>query len=93
MCRWNLDPLNLYNPVSGITTNQSEGFNSVLKRMQEWKEIPVDTAILSLYHLQAYYWNEWQRGLSGNAHNVMLGAHIWSWIKVLCRAWRDASVL
>ena len=33
--------------------------------MQEWKEMPVDTAVLSLYHLQAYYWNEWQRGLAG----------------------------
>lgn len=56
---------NLYNPVSGITSNQSESFNSVLKRVQEWKEIPVDSAVLSLYHLQGYYWNEWQRGLSG----------------------------
>ena len=50
---------NLYNPVSGITRNQSE-FYSVLKRVQEWKEIPVDSAVLSLYHLQGYYWNEWQ---------------------------------
>ncbi len=55
-----------YNPLSGITTNQSEGFNSILKRLQGWKEIPVDSAVLSLYHLQVYYWNEWQReGLAG----------------------------
>ena len=65
MCRWNLVEYNLYNPVSGITSNQSESFNSVLKRVQEWKEIPVDSAVLSLYHLQGYYWNEWQWGLSG----------------------------
>lgn len=55
----------MYSPVSGITNNQSEGFNSVLKRLQCWKEIPIDTALLSLYHLQAYYRNEWQRGLAG----------------------------
>ncbi len=33
--------------------------------MQSWKEIPIDTALLSLYHLQVYYRNEWQRGLAG----------------------------
>ena len=49
--------------VSGLTNNQSEG--SILKRMQSWKEIPIDTALLSLYHLQVYYRNEWQRGLAG----------------------------
>ena len=63
--RWNLEPYGIYNPMSGITSNQSESFNSVLKRLQGWKEIPVDTAVLTLYHLQAYYWNEWQRGLAG----------------------------
>ena len=55
----------VYNPLSGVTNNQSEGFNSILKRMQSWKEIPIDTALLSLYHLQVYYRNEWQRGLAG----------------------------
>ena len=54
----------LLNPER-LTSNQSESFNAVLKRMQEWKEMPVDTAVLSLYLLQAYYWNEWQRGLAG----------------------------
>ena len=39
----------VYNPLSGITTNQSEGFNSVLKRLQGWKEVPVDTAVLKSY--------------------------------------------
>ena len=63
--RWNLEAFDIYNPVSGITSNQSEGFNSVLKRLQGWKEIPVDTSVLTLYHLQVYYWNEWQRGLTG----------------------------
>ena len=66
MCaRWNLEQFGIYNPLSGITNNQSEGFNSVLKRMMEWKEMPIDDVVLSLYHLQAYYWNECQCGLAG----------------------------
>ena len=36
----------------------------MLKRVQEWKKIPVDSAVLSFHHLQGYYWNEWQQGLS-----------------------------
>ncbi len=63
--RWNLEKQGVYNPLSGLTNNQSEGFNSILKRMQSWKEIPIDTALLSLYHLQVYYRNEWQRRLAG----------------------------
>ena len=58
--------------------NQSEGFNSVLKRLQSWKEVPIDTALLSLYHLHAYYRNEWQRGLAVTscvyAHHELLHA-------------------
>ena len=65
VCRWNLEEFDVYNPMSGITSNQSEIFNSVLKHLQGWKEIPIDSAVLSLYHLQAFYWNEWQRGLAG----------------------------
>lgn len=63
--RWHLEKLFIYNPISGITTKQSEGFNTLLKHLQEWKEIPVDMSALSLYHLQAYYSNELERGLAG----------------------------
>ena len=38
--------------MSGITSNQSEGFNSNLKQLQGWKEVPVDTGVLALHHLQ-----------------------------------------
>lgn len=62
--QWILEQYGLYNSVSGITTKQSEGFNAVLKRIQQWREIPVDSIVLSLYYLQAFYWNEWQRGLA-----------------------------
>jgi hypothetical protein len=63
--KWVLEPLNLYHPFSGITNNQSESFNSVLKRLQRWKEVPPDSIVLTLYHLQAYYYNEIQRGFAG----------------------------
>lgn len=60
-----MEKLGIYNPYSGITTNQSEGFNAVLKHLQHWKEAPIDAIILSLYHLQNFYYNELQRGFSG----------------------------
>ena len=63
--RWKLEEFGIYNPMSGVTSNQSEGFNSVLKSLPGWKEIPFDTGVLTLYYLQVYYWNEWQRGLAG----------------------------
>ena len=62
--RWILENLGIYNPYSGITTNQSEGFNTVLKHLQHWKEAPVDAIVLSLYYLQSFYNNEIQRGFS-----------------------------
>ena len=52
----------MYSSLSGIITNQSEGFNTVLKQYQHWKEIPVDSLVLGLYRLQIYYYNEVQRG-------------------------------
>ena len=68
MGRWILEQYGLYNSVSGITTNHSEGFDAVLKRIQQWREIPVDSIVLSLYYLQAFYWNEWQRGLASKSN-------------------------
>ena len=60
--RWKLESLYLYNPYSGITNNQSEGFNTVMKEFQAWKEAPVDSFVLALILL---YSNEIQRGLAG----------------------------
>lgn len=60
-----LEKLGVYNPYSGVTSNQSECFNSVLKRLQSWREVPVDAIVLALYHLQAFYHNEVQRGFAG----------------------------
>ena len=60
-----LEKLNVYNELSGITTNQSEGYNTLLKHYGHWKEAPLDTLILGLYQLQVFYHNEIQRGYSG----------------------------
>lgn len=62
--------MNVYQPYTGVTNNQSESFNATLKRIQKWREVPIDAIILALYHLQAYYYNEMQRGLAGNIQNI-----------------------
>ena len=56
--------MNVYNELSGIT-NQSEGFNTLLKHYGNWKEAPVDALILGLFKLQVFYYNEIQRGYGG----------------------------
>ena len=63
--RWVLQPLNLYNPYSGVTNKQSESFNKVIKEFQSWKEAPLDSFVLAMYQLQVYYSNEIRRGLAG----------------------------
>ena len=55
----------MYNPFSGVTNNQSEGLNRVMKDLQSWKKAPVDCMLLAIYQLQAYYLNEIRRGLAG----------------------------
>ena len=52
----------IFNPYSGITNNSSEGFNTVIKRFNDWKEMPIDSMLLGLYSLQNYYYLELQRG-------------------------------
>ena len=65
-CRWALEPLGVIcTPYSGVTNNQSEGFNRVIKDFQSWKEAPLDSFVLALFQLQAYYGNEIKRGLAG----------------------------
>ena len=51
--------------MSGITTNQSEGYNTLLKHYGNWKEAPLDALVLGLYKLQVFYYNEIQRGYAG----------------------------
>ena len=53
--RWILEPLGIYNGYSGVTTNQSKGFNTLQKST-------IDSLMLALYYLQCYFNNEIQRG-------------------------------
>ena len=77
--RWLLESYQLYNPYCGVTNNQAEGFNRVMKDFQQWKEAPLDSFVLALYQLQAFYYNEIQRGLAGTytyVHELGKFAHI-----------------
>ena len=64
--KWIVDKYhNLYDPFSGITYNPCESMNAVIKRLNKYKELPVDCFVLSMYYLQNYYITEGQRGLAG----------------------------
>ena len=63
--RWAIEPYGVYDPYSGVTNNQAEGLNYVLKQLQEWKEVPVDCMILALHYLKGYYRVEIARGHQG----------------------------
>ena len=62
IARWAIEP---YDPFSGITNNQSESLNFVVKQLQQWHESPLDCMLLSLHHLQSYYFLEICRGQHG----------------------------
>ena len=51
--------------VDSITTNMSESLNAVIKRFQQWKELPPDQCLLSLYRLQIFYNVQIQRSFTG----------------------------
>ena len=63
--RWIIEPYGIFNGYSGVTTNQSEGFNTLMKQMTMRKEKSADSLSLALYFLQCYFKNEVQRGLAG----------------------------
>ena len=70
LARWAIEPYGVYCPFSGITNNQAEGINFVLKQLQNWKEAPIDCMVLSLHYLQGFYTSEIARGQQnlGNYH-------------------------
>ena len=43
---------------SGITTNQTEGFNFLLKSLHGWYKIPVDNIMCAFHMFQRYYLKE-----------------------------------
>ena len=61
---------------SSITTNISEGFNTVMKRQAEWKESSVDQIVLLFHHLMNFYSTETKRGYCGLGEWVLNDAHM-----------------
>ena len=55
----------MFDPYSGITNNLSESMNSVLKRENDWKELPVDLLALGFCYIQNFENYEILRGRSG----------------------------
>ena len=48
-----------------LTSNQSESFNATLKKLQQWKEAPVDAMVVVMYRFAQVYENEIARGRAG----------------------------
>jgi hypothetical protein len=57
--RWVLQPAH---NISRVDTNASESFNCVLKRLQEWKSVPLDVIAHGCEHLCRFYNVELLRG-------------------------------
>ena len=70
LARWAIESLGVYSSFSGVTNNQAEGINFVLKQLQQWKEAPIDCMVLALNYLQGYYASEIACGQQnlGNYH-------------------------
>jgi len=64
---WELRPYCL----ESVTTNQSETFNFVLKKLNNWKECPVDAMVLTLFRLAQYHIVEIHRGRCGLGNYVL----------------------
>ncbi|RNA44067.1 hypothetical protein BpHYR1_014825 [Brachionus plicatilis] len=61
----------LFNNFTGLTTNQSEGLNNLLKMINKRNEVPLDVIVLSVHQLSIYYSNEVKLGF-GNRGNYGL---------------------
>ncbi len=60
---WVLKRAQILNPEKGVTNNASESMNAVFHCMQQWKLVPLDVIIVSLYHLSSFYEREIVRSL------------------------------
>ncbi|XP_075440434.1 uncharacterized protein LOC142485236 [Ascaphus truei] len=47
------------------TNNISESMNKMIRNQTEWKELPLDAMVLSLYYMQTYFINEFERAKCG----------------------------
>ena len=70
-CIWSIDGKCSYDEENGITTNQSEVFNFSLKDFQNWKEVPLDSLLMSLKLVQGFYLEECRRGKMGLGNYIL----------------------
>ena len=73
LAAWSIKPIckKIFNFFPGVTTNQCEGLNNLLKILNERVELPLDVVILSIQQLSIYYSNEIKIGF-GNRGNYRL---------------------
>ena len=50
--------------------------NSVIKRLNGWKEVKIDAAVLSFNYLQVYYVHELLRGFCGTGNYSLQQRHM-----------------
>jgi hypothetical protein len=62
---------NLFNDYTGITTNQAEGMNNLIKALIDRKELTLDMICLSLYQLIIHYCNIIKRGMCNEGEYVL----------------------
>jgi hypothetical protein len=61
----------LFNEYTGITTNQAEGMNNLIKALTDRKELSLDMICLSLYQLTIHYCNSIKRGMCNEGDYVL----------------------
>ncbi|CAF3364813.1 unnamed protein product [Rotaria socialis] len=59
---WSSRPFNLFDEVSGVTTNPIESLNAVFKQWVSWKELSLDALVQMFYLVMGFYVNETRRG-------------------------------
>jgi hypothetical protein len=63
--KWSIGKKCPFDDDSGITNNICEGYNYLLKNLQTWREVPLDSLMLALKMLQTYHLNEIERAKAG----------------------------
>ena len=81
----------MLDPFPGITNNLSESMNAVLKRENDWKELPVDLLTLGFYYIQNFENYEILRGRSGMG-NYHLNAELGIYSSILFNSSKKSSL-
>ena len=60
---WTLQTAGYCDSINGITNNASESINAVIRRLQHWKQAPLDVITLSFHTLCSFYHREIERSI------------------------------